>query len=101
MVPHMVSRVTAPNIGPRVQALKLVFGLWSCAVAYPGTCAADAPDGASVKPLYVDIIVVIWLQALVWAAFLLLPFAGQIGRPSKLHYGRSLGAHWGTEEVCG
>ena len=53
--------------------------MWSCVVFQPGTCPSRGP-GVSAQPnLVLDLCMIVWLQLLVWTAFVLLPYSSKIG----------------------
>ena len=56
--------------------------LWQCVVLAPGSCATSGP-GVGGRGVAFDLVVTLWLQVLVWAAFLLLPCSQQLGSVAR------------------
>ena len=71
----------------------LCFKFWKCAVTSlePGGCESSGP-GVGHHSAFSYLSVLIWLQVLLWAAFLVLPYAGQLNPTTgKINYSRSKG----------
>jgi hypothetical protein len=82
-----------------INAVKIAMGLWHCTVLEPMTCHITGPGVGS--GVFEQILVICWLQVLVWVAFMLMPYTSkrtEAGPVSGKHRHGLLGALLGNKK---